>query len=389
MRHFVERDFPHLLERIYDAALDPAGWKSVLEQIAACCGGAHSTMYLFDREQESTRWGLHANTDPAYMASFAAYYGNLNPYPLNAALEMQMGQLSLATSLLSKDAVEATEYFNDWMRPQQIPSDHFGAALVNDDRRLIMLVVAPAASLQERNRSRYGRQLMMLVPHLQRAIAINRQLDADLAMQRSLGASLDSIAGPALLLSAKGKPLLLNRRAEAELADPDGALTTDRSGRFTARGRVAVLEAALDQALVQGNAAGPIEITCSSGSALTLWIIPISAPTLSSARAILNIAPSYEEPRALVLCAPSRSTSTSTSPAAIASAFDLSPAEARLAAALASGRSLTEIARDGGFSRNTLRNQLAAVFTKTGTHRQAELVALIGGLVPRTDAGSR
>jgi DNA-binding CsgD family transcriptional regulator len=57
--------------------------------------------------------------------------------------------------------------------------------------------------------------------------------------------------------------------------------------------------------------------------------------------------------------------------------FGLSPAEARLVSALVAGRTLAEIADDTALSRNTLRNQLAAVFAKTGTSRQTELVAVV------------
>lgn len=60
--------------------------------------------------------------------------------------------------------------------------------------------------------------------------------------------------------------------------------------------------------------------------------------------------------------------------------FELSPAEARLAHHLMSGRSLEEAADASGLKLATVRKQLASVFTKTSTHRQGELVALLGRL---------
>jgi DNA-binding CsgD family transcriptional regulator len=50
-------------------------------------------------------------------------------------------------------------------------------------------------------------------------------------------------------------------------------------------------------------------------------------------------------------------------------------AEDRLARALASGMGLKEYTEAVGISIATARNQLAARFAKTGTHRQAALVA--------------
>jgi DNA-binding CsgD family transcriptional regulator len=61
-------------------------------------------------------------------------------------------------------------------------------------------------------------------------------------------------------------------------------------------------------------------------------------------------------------------------------AFDLTPAEARLAAHLASGATLQAVAERLGISKETARNQLKMVFAKTGTNRQAQLVALLARL---------
>ena len=63
--------------------------------------------------------------------------------------------------------------------------------------------------------------------------------------------------------------------------------------------------------------------------------------------------------------------------AVLAKAFGLTPAEAKLAHLLAKARSPEEAAGELGIARVTARNQLRAVFAKTGTHRQAELVALL------------
>ncbi|WP_395667135.1 helix-turn-helix transcriptional regulator [Methylocella sp.] len=61
-------------------------------------------------------------------------------------------------------------------------------------------------------------------------------------------------------------------------------------------------------------------------------------------------------------------------------AFGLTPAEARLARAMLSGRSLAAVARESGLTYETARSYLKAIFLKTGTHRQAELVALLARL---------
>jgi DNA-binding CsgD family transcriptional regulator len=59
------------------------------------------------------------------------------------------------------------------------------------------------------------------------------------------------------------------------------------------------------------------------------------------------------------------------------SLYDLTPAETRLAVEMANGRDLDEISEHFGISKHTVRAQLKAVFQKTDTRRQAELVKLL------------
>jgi pimeloyl-ACP methyl ester carboxylesterase/DNA-binding CsgD family transcriptional regulator len=58
------------------------------------------------------------------------------------------------------------------------------------------------------------------------------------------------------------------------------------------------------------------------------------------------------------------------------SAFDLTPAEGKVVRALAEGAGLAEIARDRGRSIETVRAQIKAILSKTGTRSQAELIRL-------------
>ena len=70
---------------------------------------------------------------------------------------------------------------------------------------------------------------------------------------------------------------------------------------------------------------------------------------------------------------------------ALAQSFGLSPGEARLAVALCSGDALRAAASLLGITYETARSRLKSVLAKTGTRRQAELVALLihaAGVLP-------
>jgi len=60
--------------------------------------------------------------------------------------------------------------------------------------------------------------------------------------------------------------------------------------------------------------------------------------------------------------------------------FGFSSAEARLALSVFGGNSLSETAELNRVSRETVKSQMSAVFAKTGTKRQGELVRLLSGV---------
>ncbi len=66
------------------------------------------------------------------------------------------------------------------------------------------------------------------------------------------------------------------------------------------------------------------------------------------------------------------------SPRTLQCLFGLTAAETQLAVELARGHNLLDIARSRRLSRTTIRSQLGALFVKTQTRRQADLVALLG-----------
>jgi DNA-binding CsgD family transcriptional regulator len=67
-------------------------------------------------------------------------------------------------------------------------------------------------------------------------------------------------------------------------------------------------------------------------------------------------------------------------PDVLARAFGLSRAQAKLASIIATGISPKQAAEKLSIARETARNHLKAVFAKTETHRQSELVALLSKL---------
>jgi DNA-binding NarL/FixJ family response regulator len=70
------------------------------------------------------------------------------------------------------------------------------------------------------------------------------------------------------------------------------------------------------------------------------------------------------------------------SPTILTGLFDLTPAEVRLATALAKGLNLKMAAAEAGLQFSTVRTYLNRIFRKTGTNQQSQLVALLKSAHP-------
>lgn len=64
----------------------------------------------------------------------------------------------------------------------------------------------------------------------------------------------------------------------------------------------------------------------------------------------------------------------------LSSLFDLTPAEARIARAVAAGQSPKNLRQDLNITQETVKTHLKRIYAKTATHRQSELILLIKGL---------
>jgi DNA-binding CsgD family transcriptional regulator len=114
---------------------------------------------------------------------------------------------------------------------------------------------------------------------------------------------------------------------------------------------------------------GPIIARKETGCPIVIQVLPVPPAAKTPfvrARALLTFTPLGSKP------APD--------PAILAAVFGLTPAEARLASIIATGANPQLAADQLGVSRETVRNQLKAVFARTSTHRQSELVALLSNL---------
>jgi DNA-binding CsgD family transcriptional regulator len=171
---------------------------------------------------------------------------------------------------------------------------------------------------------------------------------------------------PALVLNEQGKVLAANPLIEA--------LTGYVQWR--SQDRVSLKDRAADNLLRDANAA--IDVAGAS----SVRSFPVRDAD-TQAMMVAHVVPIRLSARNIfVRCAAAFVLTPVTLPQAppvelVQSLFDLTPAEARVARSLASGKTVEDIATDRGTSANTIRTHVRGVLEKTGCNRQVDIVALL------------
>jgi DNA-binding CsgD family transcriptional regulator len=176
---------------------------------------------------------------------------------------------------------------------------------------------------------------------------------------------LDTLDEAAITLNHKKRILATNRRAESFLATGEHLYVRDK--RLLVRGTESTsLTEVMDRVLVSRCA----ESLCLSlkGAAavfVTLSPLPVREPKDDHDRVALLLLIGHPDHRRIA------------SVEQLMQIFQLSPAESRLARAIAQGLELEKFALDQGIKMTTVRSQVAAIYTKTSVRRQADLVRLV------------
>src|SRR5215213_6224060 len=114
-------DLLDLVDRIYVAAQDPAAWPAALECLAESTGSAASIIY---RNMAAREGGVDVavRVAPEAAAAYHNHYHRLDPWgnsPRAAAL-VRCGTVVDGDELVERSELRATEYYNDFARPNRL-----------------------------------------------------------------------------------------------------------------------------------------------------------------------------------------------------------------------------------------------------------------------------
>lgn len=362
-------DLLDLIGQIYDAALDDTLWHALAAAIARTFHGSSTTLQLQNtRLGEVELLGLTHNVASAVDA-YRSYYSQHDLW-VERGVRFGLNRIVTSQEMASDEEFERTEYYQDWCRKLDIYR-MLGAALpVADDVVGIVGIHRPRGGNPYDEADR--RLAERVFPHLRRAMQMRQHLaDPGLPFTTAFDAA-ERAATAILVLDRAGRILHASTRAEALLRQADAIRA--RQGRLTATDRIAadrlsfLVREAADTAGGSHNPhpGGTLAIPRAGRLPVTVLVAPFR-PVRRGFGAVLPAAILFlRDPE---MPAPAKSV--------LQEMFGLTPAEAEVAAALTDGATPQEIAKANRVSVNTIRTQLRNIFAKTGTNRQAQLVALL------------
>ena len=215
--------------------------------------------------------------------------------------------------------------------------------------------------------------LQRLAPHLRRALRMRGQVERLAAEREAAAQLLERVPVGTILVDARRRIIRTNHRADAILGANDG-LHHCRDELETACPReTGALRRAIDDAADTSRDEGS-----NDGSRLRVSRPSGELPYLLEVSPVDRGASPWGSSRTLAaILVTDADAGAQPDVDALRAFYDLTPAEAELAAMLARGLCLDEAASLRGVTRNTARGQLKRVFAKTATNRQAELVRIV------------
>jgi DNA-binding CsgD family transcriptional regulator len=351
-------DSEHLIDKIYEAAVVPERWISVLDAMAQISDGVGAMLFAH----------MPASMQLVCSESLQTVCDDwLNgPWLESNGRGKRLIPIREPRFLTDLDAFRLEEldrepFYSEFLRPRGL-GWCVGTAIHSPAGETLVFSVE-----RENQKGPVGRSqvdaLDSLRPHLARAALLSSHIGLERA--RASVEILQAIGFPAAVLASDGRAIAFN----------DALESCTPSVRIGARDKVLLSRPGSSSSLEDILSA--LRKPPAGGRSFPLTPRPDKPPmivhVLPMRRSALDI---FSGAYALMYVT-EVTMQRGPRPALLEALFDLTAAEAKIASQLVEGRSVGEIALERGVEPNTIRKHLKSIFAKTDVSRQAELVGLL------------
>ena len=373
--HLRADDFKRLTTLAYSAALAPDRWQDVLEAMTEVSGGVRTHMFGFDAQAAESVVGGYSGYDPSYVDAYDTYFHQKNVWA-EGFIKGDTGVPIHSEWMCSRENLYRSEFYNDWVLPQEDIVGGGGALLFKEDNRMF----AFGGNIRRRDVDRLEMPWLQLVgelvPHFQQAFEISRML-ASLSLEKQAIKLARDPQNAACLVINRSRRILYTDANAANLLENGALVQRDMFHRLVfADGLSNERYDRAVSAFNQSHAHHPQTIQVqarASGKPHICRIAPLEPDRLDFSP--FGILLGSTEPCFLIAVSGERNGTEVHS--ALRARYGLTEREALVALHIADGLATRDIAEEHEVSVHTVRNQLKAAMSKLDVHRQSDLVRIV------------
>ncbi|WP_269931624.1 helix-turn-helix transcriptional regulator [Aminobacter sp. HY435] len=355
------------IDQLYEASFIPEKWPALLADLSEAVEAMGGCLFTLARSNSAY---LGSKSISAYLDEFMQDgWLAINTRTTRAAALAHPGFLT-DHDLYSDEELEKEQIYREFLRPRGM--GWVAGTLVPLPSGDVLAFSLERQTWRGPFERHYVEALDRLRPHIARAAMVSARLGLERA--RAGAAALEALGLPAAVLSGRGQLLACNDLMHGLI--PTVVLDGATRVQLVERRADCMLENALD-GMAGGVRRGIVQSFPIAGADEKTQSVAHLLPVRGSVNDLFSRMHSI-----LVIMPMPGASAPPTS--VLQSLFDLTPSEARIAAALVAGRSIDAIGKDFGISRETVRTHLRAIFAKSGVSKQSSLVRLLLGVtLPR------
>ena len=363
------RQFSVLVEGLYEAALNPEGWRTMAADLARAFHSGSCAIQLRDLAAGQTVVLTNtANYDTKAIADYEAHFHASDMY-VKGAMKIGVGVPLLGSEVVDDNKLLNSEYYADWLK--HVGIFHLTGAMMAVDSGAIAGIGIHRAYGSTDYTVEDQHVVGLILPHLTRALQMYRKLSG-LECQGQIGlAALEALSVGVMVVDAAGRLLFANTVAERLLQKGQGITVSHGHLRAQVTDRNLVLQHTIQEAVAgfsgRSSHTGMLVMPRRDALPLSLLVCPAPGDRLGNDRL----------KAAAIIFVNNPDDRITPTEASLIAQFHLTPAEARLTAALLDGEHVDDYALPTGLSLHTVKTQLKHVFAKTGSTRQSDLIRIV------------
>jgi DNA-binding CsgD family transcriptional regulator len=357
------------------AAMDPGGWQAFLEAVARAMPAHICTQLIgYDKATKAAPLAYTSGYDPEILKLYETHFADKNPFAVNFP-KCGIGDVISTHDLCAPETLKRTQFYADILHPLEDLYAGGGSMLAFDADRMFLLGGNMRAKDQEKHEKDWLQICMRLAPVIRQSLEINRMI---MGLQFEKWAAERHLLGSGTAIVVVDSAMMIHYACrEAETLIAEGKLIGSdivrrikfRSGKVQAQ----FLSLFREQANGNPDLFRNVRLFDRDGRQWVCRTMGLKLGDLDKSPFGAFLTGSG---LAMVLAFKPMGNKAS-SLEKLQEALSLSAAEAETALLLSQGLSLGEIAAERHVSIHTVRNQIKAAMSKTGCHRQSELVQRI------------